>query len=156
MIMGTLTWKYRPDGYVGYCYNHWNTNDHILSDGPECRWNTSWCTNHNGCGIFFYPGKLGPLSSVRFENHTDGLEDYEYFVLLDKLITQAKQLPLTADQKSKVARYEKLLTVPEEIARNMTQYTLDPRLLLGYRAGLADGIEDMQKIVSDFKKGNVK
>jgi hypothetical protein len=42
----------------------------------------------NGGGLLFYPGKDagfdGPVTSIRLKNIREGLEDYEYFAILDK------------------------------------------------------------------------
>lgn len=50
---------------------------------------TLFKTNYyNGGGILFYPGKDagfdGPVTSIRLKNIREGLEDYEYFAILDK------------------------------------------------------------------------
>jgi len=43
---------------------------------------------YNGGGILFYPGKDagfdGPVTSIRLKNVREGLEDYEYFAILDR------------------------------------------------------------------------
>lgn len=157
MIMGVLTWKYRPDGYLYYANNEWDLNDHMLTDGPVLsRWDSGFCMNHNGDGVFFYPGKNGPVSGVRFENFTDGMEDYEYFILLDKLIVQAKALPLSATQKTTIGLCEKMLSVPEEIARGVMDYTEEPKDLIEYRTKVANGIEKVQRIIDEFQKGNAR
>ncbi len=43
---------------------------------------------YNGGGLLFYPGKDagfdGPVTSIRLKNVREGLEDYEYFAILDK------------------------------------------------------------------------
>ena len=43
----------------------------------------------NGEGMLFYPGKLagfdGPVVSIRLKNIREGLEDYEYFAILEKM-----------------------------------------------------------------------
>ena len=44
--------------------------------------------HYNGGGYLFYPGAPcgidGPVASMRLKNLRDGMEDYEYFVLLEK------------------------------------------------------------------------
>ena len=44
--------------------------------------------NYNGEGMLFYPGEDagidGPIASIRLKNLRDGMEDYEYFTLLEK------------------------------------------------------------------------
>ena len=43
---------------------------------------------YNGGGMLFYPGKEagfdGPVTSIRLKNLREGLEDYEYFAILDR------------------------------------------------------------------------
>ncbi|NOY61476.1 MAG: DUF4091 domain-containing protein [Calditrichaeota bacterium] len=47
----------------------------------------------NGGGMLFYPGKEagfdGPVTSIRLKNLREGLEDYEYFAILEKKGQQA-------------------------------------------------------------------
>jgi hypothetical protein len=44
--------------------------------------------NFNGEGMLFYPGEDagidGPITTIRLKNLRDGMEDYEYFTLLEK------------------------------------------------------------------------
>ena len=44
---------------------------------------------YNGGGLLFYPGRDagfdGPVTSIRLKNIREGLEDYEYFAILEKL-----------------------------------------------------------------------
>ena len=46
-------------------------------------------TYFNGGGMLFYPGKDagfdGPVTSIRLKNIREGLEDYEYFAILDSM-----------------------------------------------------------------------
>jgi len=53
-----------------------------------------WVRYPNGDGFLLYPGKPlgvdGPVSSVRFEQAREGVEDYEYLYLLRQLIGRAK------------------------------------------------------------------
>jgi hypothetical protein len=46
----------------------------------------------NGGGFLFYPGTPcgidGPVASIRVKNLRDGMEDYEYFAILEKLADQ--------------------------------------------------------------------
>lgn len=45
-------------------------------------------TGYNGEGMLYYPGTpcgfQGPVSSIRLKNIRDGMEDYEYMILLEK------------------------------------------------------------------------
>lgn len=56
-------------------------------------WRSVWAFGGNGDGTLFYPGtpsQLGgtqhrPVASLRLKTIREGLEDYEYFTLLEKL-----------------------------------------------------------------------
>jgi hypothetical protein len=106
----------------------------------------------NGDGRFLYPPRRdylndsrpcleGPVNSVRWENLRDGMEDYEYFWLLEQAIKRVKALQRETDL-TRQAR--ELLKVPEEISRDLTHFTSDPRLLLAHRAKMAEMIERLR------------
>ncbi len=107
----------------------------------------------NGDGRFLYPARrdpntatepyLGdPISSVRWEALRDGMEDYEYFILLQRLINEkSAKIPakLKADAKN-------LLIVPEKISKDLVTFTTDPRLMLRHRDKIAKMIERLSKL----------
>lgn len=107
-----------------------------------------WC-HANGDGMMMYPGKnLEPLSSIRLEIIRDGIEDYEYFVILDKLIKEVEEIPA---YKSKGAQNllntaRKLAKVPDDIVKSATVYTKNPELMISYRKQIADMIEQLMDI----------
>ena len=72
----------------------------------------------------------GPVDSIRFEMLREGLEDYEYFVMLKKLS------PGNA-----------LLSVPPEIATSPTVYSTDPVHMENHRLKLARAIEKLTVVV---------
>jgi hypothetical protein len=43
-----------------------------------------------GAGFLFYPGKDAPIPSIRSELLRDGMEDYEYLLALDQLLSSTK------------------------------------------------------------------
>jgi hypothetical protein len=107
--------------------------------------------NHwgNGDGRFLYPpncdpGKdltkylRGPVDSVRWEILREGIEDYEYFVLLERAIKDAKGKPKL---KAVAAEAAKLLDLPATLFTSGKEYTKDPLDLLRYRAKVAEAIE---------------
>ena len=102
----------------------------------------------NGDGRFLYPprrdpNKAGepaiqpPVSSLRWENLRDGVEDYEYFVLLRESIEKARG---KADA-SLLKEADALLTVPKNISQNTQSFTFDVRPLLAHRDKVARIIE---------------
>lgn len=79
----------------------------------------------------------GPVSSIRLEAQRDGIEDYEYLAMLKKILAQ-KRGTRTPDQ---VARFEKLLEVPDAISAGLTSYTTNPAPIAVRRQELAKAIE---------------
>ncbi|MBP1660882.1 MAG: hypothetical protein H6P95_2074 [Candidatus Aminicenantes bacterium] len=109
--------------------------------------------NHwgNGDGRFLYPPNrepgrdrtkylCGPVDSVRWEILREGIEDYEYFVLLRVAIAAAG-----GKSKLKAAAGEaaKLLDIPASIFTTGKDYTKDPLELLRHRAKVAAAIEKL-------------
>jgi hypothetical protein len=79
-------WLNRRYGITGLLYwstVYWFSPDRNPWDDPGFR--VRW----NGDGALFYPGREagvdGPIASIRLKNLRDGLEDYEYFVILEGL-----------------------------------------------------------------------
>ncbi len=107
----------------------------------------------NGDGRFLYPPRRdpntatepcldGPINSIRWENLRDGLEDYEYFWLLQQQVERVRQ----ARGETKLVRQARaLLAVPEGISKDLTHFTTDPRLMLAHRDRVARMIEKLQK-----------
>jgi hypothetical protein len=103
----------------------------------------------NGDGRFLYPpnrdpGKdrtkyiCGPVDSVRWEILREGIEDYEYFVLLEAAVAKAQHDPKL---KAEAAAARKLLDFPAAIFTTGQDYTKDPLELLKVRAAVAAAIE---------------
>ena len=137
--------KYGAEGFLYWGTTHWGFN----CDGEE-RWpNRPWITHnaqpgHNGCGYLIYPGPDGtPLPSVRLHIVRDGIEDYEYFHLLDRLLTEAgDSLPDDVRQRALVAA-----DVPDSVVHDNKVFTEDAGLLLQTRHDLATVIEEVWTVV---------
>ncbi len=78
-------WLNRRYGVTGLLYwscVYWGSPDRNPWDDPGFR--IRW----NGDGFLFYPGDdagiEGPVASIRLKNLRDGMEDFEYFVLLEQ------------------------------------------------------------------------
>jgi hypothetical protein len=105
----------------------------------------------NGDGRFLYPpnrdpGKdktkylAGPINSVRWEIMREGIEDYEYFVLLERAVKDAQG---KAKNKGIIGEAAKLLDFPATLFTSGTEYTKDPLDLLRYRTRVAEMIEKL-------------
>lgn len=118
------TWINRQYGITGLLY--WTTVTAVLDP-----WNNPAFAHpghFNGGGYLFYPGLPcgvdGPVASMRLKNLRDGMEDYEYFALL-----QAKSGDAAVKQ------------FVDKVAPNWWDYCRDPQVLLDVRRQLAEKIE---------------
>ncbi len=121
-------------------------SDGELAPGTKRPWG-------NGDGRFLYPPLAaadakpasavldGPVDSVRLEMLRDGLEDYEYFVLLKRLLDEKGS---KLDLRTR-ANLEALLTVPPAVSSDLTHFTRDPAPIEAHRDALARAIVDLQK-----------
>ena len=106
----------------------------------------------NGDGRFLYPPRRAasidkdpcldaPINSIRWENLRDGMEDYEYFWLLQQAVT--RELVWHGDTEL-LKQAREVLKVPPEVSVDLTHFTADPRLILFHRDRVARMIERMQ------------
>jgi len=84
----------------------------------------------NGGGLLLYPGKDagfdGPVSSIRLKNIREGLEDYEYFAILEKN-----------------GEEEFVREMMNDVCPEWWDFTKDPEILLKVREQLAMKIESL-------------
>ena len=160
------TWKRRIDGILVWQTNYW-TSSAAYPDQPQnpyddpMGWTSGYSTPKgqkrpwgNGDGRFIYPppsaadahpaGPVldGPVDSIRWEMLRDGIEDYEYLIILEKLLNVKKE-KLTTQQHQK---YSALLEVPEAITKDMTNFTKDPTPIEAHRDMIAQAIAKLSKL----------
>ena len=135
LLMGAMTQKHRPEGFLYYATTMWGPNDHPIDGGPYTDWDPASFRINNGDGSWFCAGPDGPLTTIRFENFRDGLEDLEYYKLLEDAIEDAG-----GDAKA-----EALLAVPSELVTSLTDYSRDPQLLERHRLQIAQAIERLTR-----------
>lgn len=151
-IAGTLiwatTWWTNPDVYTADMKPQNPYEDaHSWSNFDKNK--SSW---GNGDGRFFYPPLKcftqtgddpildGPVITIRLEMLREGIEDYEYFVMLKKLIAARTDL---SDESRAI--YEGLLKVPSSVYTSLTDFTKDPKPMEDHRVKLARAIESLKK-----------
>jgi len=127
---------YRVPAWINWQYNitgllYWTTVTTVLDP-----WNnpafSHFGRHFNGGGFLLYPGTPcgidGPVAGIRLKNLRDGMEDYEYFVILEKL----------AGRKA-------VTEIVDEIAPNWWNFSKTPRDFLGARERLAEKILQYKK-----------
>jgi hypothetical protein len=85
-LLWWMDYQQRVPGFLYYATNlRHHQNELMRLDGHnKTNWiPASWRTA-NGDGCFIYSGPEGPISTIRFENIRDGIEDTELLYLLEK------------------------------------------------------------------------
>lgn len=141
-ILPWMCWKYDITGLLYWSVNYWTT------DPYKNPMNTRW--NQNGNGSLFYPGPEGPVGSVRLEVLRDGIEDYEYLMLLRKQSDKVRaNSNLTAQPEVKIllGQAERLLRIEDSLVESMRYYTKEPKQLIKRREEIAFMIETLQQLL---------
>ncbi len=157
------TWQRQIEGILIWETNYW-TSSAAYPDTPQnpyedpMGWVSGYSTPSgikrpwgNGDGRFIYPPESaananptgpvldGPVDSIRWEMLRDGIEDYEYFSMLKKLLAERK----SQISPARYQQYASLLEVPESVTADLTHFTLDPAQIENHRALLAHAIEEL-------------
>ena len=122
-----LMWKYGLTGNL-YWAAHCN-NDLDRTGGRNVG------ADGRGDGQLIYISKGKRVPSIRLEMIRDGVEDYEYLWLLRERVGRARARGID------VAEYQKLLTIPPEVATSVSQYSHDPDTIGRYRDRVARAVE---------------
>ncbi|NOY75350.1 MAG: DUF4091 domain-containing protein [Kiritimatiellaeota bacterium] len=123
-ILFWLSWKYNISGVLYYGVNYWSRKNYTnYENGPYPYKKTPSSYPYDGGGYLLYPGRKGPLSSVRLEVIRDGLEDYEYFFLLKEKIAEL--------EREKPKGYQKLLKESKSVMNIPNQLVDLPGLVPG-------------------------
>lgn len=112
-------------GLLYWCVDYWVD----VSDPWESAWTTPWTgpdTFGDGSLIYhgYHLGLKGPVSSLRLEAVTNGIEDYEYLTIAQSLL---------GDKYT-----DKIIS---RITNNLTDYTYSDRLFRNVRIELGNAIE---------------
>jgi hypothetical protein len=159
------SWQYGVQGILIWDTAYW-TSETAFPDSLQDPWRDpmSYVVGYgtpkgtrqfwgNGDGRYLYPPRRdpnqpaepcldGPVSSLRWENLRDGMEDYEYLWLLKQQIERVKA---KADARL-LTEAQALLMVPGTISKDTTHFTSDVRPLLEQRRKIAAMIEKLQKL----------
>lgn len=145
LIWHTDYWNSPEATPEGMLQNPWeNAMSYVTSYGTVQGQQSFW---GNGDGRLFYPENrrvgedktpyLGEfVPSYRVELLRDGIEDYEYFKILENLV---------ARKPGKGAAARRMLNVPTTIYADEQHYNKDPQAILGYRRKLAAAIVKLSK-----------
>lgn len=136
-ILYLMGFKYGVDGFSFWAGNFWPTRSKEdrawLNWKPGDVWPCTasrnrppWAGVNNGDGYVVYPGRDGPLPSIRLKVMRDGIEDYEYLHILRSLGEQA------ANRRWR-SEIEAALRIPADLIVSTRVYSKAPEDLLRYR-----------------------
>jgi hypothetical protein len=161
------SWQYGVSGILVWATIYWTSPLAYPEPNVQDPWEDpmSWVTGYgnpvglrspwgNGDGRFLYPPRRdpnqstepcldGPINSIRWENLRDGMEDYEYFWLLQRAVERAETRKVS---RKLIQQARALLTVPPEVSTDLTHFTTDPRPILKHRDKIAQMIERLQRV----------
>lgn len=135
----SVAWlTYDPYRFGWHAYIH-------QSDAPG---KSYWVRYPNGDGFLIYPGApighAGPVSTVRFEQAREGVEDYEYLYLLRQRIAQAKAAGKDVSEgEVALARAARLVPIPNAGGRYSTKILPDPNAVYEVKEAVGKAIEGL-------------
>ena len=142
--------KYGADAYEFWGIS-WLTRDpyvygaHTYINQSSTPGESYWVRYPNGDGYLLYPpqqsgGRI--VSSVRFEQAREGMEDFEYFTMLSQLIEKGKQSGKdVAKAEAVLAEAMNMVDSPTAIGRYSTKILPNPYRLYEVRRKVAETIE---------------
>lgn len=141
-LMGAMTAKYRPDGFLYYSLAFWN-NYMPITNGPFTSWNPISFGTFHGDGSIFCPGPDGrPIPTIRLENYRDGMEDFAYIKILENIISKYEaKSNLNKKEQTWLTKARTAVIVPENIVKSLVEYNRDPLHLYEYREQIAKLID---------------
>lgn len=133
-----LPWQAWALGVRGF--HHWCINQSEAGQDPYE--NPTDVTPVNGDGLLVYPGKDGPVDSIRWEILRDGIEDYDYLSILYERFRKAQQKGVSAAVLEQAAKALDL----KSVVPDLTSFTRDIDTLRVKRDEIARAIVALNKI----------
>jgi hypothetical protein len=123
-LAGAQALAAKLDGLLYYAVNKWRAGASPVEERPLLQFATASDHAGNGVGWLVYPGKAGPLASMRLEALRQGLQDHSTARLLEQLAQKAANRGGKAAGLAKQA--EAALATKAGPASSFTDYSLAP------------------------------
>lgn len=138
--------QYDMNGFLYWAIANWKPNERPSQRWPDVPWLARTYGRTTGDGFLTYPGQdLLPISSMRFENILDGLEDYEYFWLIKEKLCQLSQNDNETTAEL-IKNGQQLLVVPKDISSDLKHYTFETEKILNRRFEMAKWLDQVGKL----------
>lgn len=142
--------KYGADAYEfwgvsWFTYDPWRFGWHRYIHQSSTPGESYYVRYPNGDGYLLYPGRPvgidGPVSTVRLEAARDGVEDYDYLLLLKTLAEKTRD----PEAERLLADFAALLDIPNAGGRYSTRILPDPTRLAALRLRAGAAIERLSR-----------
>ncbi len=133
-----LFWQTWALGVKGFHYNNINAS----APGVDPYRSQLDVTPVNGNGFLVYPGKNGPVNSIRWEIIRDGIEDVDYLVAFQEIM---RKLAKTKPDAPELTRAIGTAAGIKALVPDLVSYPRDPKLLESKRDEIARLIVEMRK-----------
>ena len=130
-ILHWLNYRFGLKGYLHWGLNHW-TDDPFTAPGQ-----------HRGDGWHVYPKKDGLLCSLRWEQMRNGIQDYEYFWMLENKIRKHKAG--LGERLSIIDPSRRGVEIASRVVKTMSDYSKDPHALYAAKKQIIDELLDLDR-----------
>jgi len=130
-ILHWLNYRFGLKGYLHWGFNHW-TDDPFEAPGQ-----------HRGDGWHVYPKKDGLLCSLRWEQMRNGIQDYEYFWMLEDKIAQIKAG--LGENLSMIDPSRRPVEIASRVVRTMSDFSRNPQVLYAAKKQVVDELLDLDR-----------
>jgi hypothetical protein len=129
-ILHWLNYKYDLTGYLHWGWNQWTDDPYTDTDV------------HVGDGWHVYPVKDGILNSLRWEQMRNGIQDYEYFWMLeDKIRTLRDSL---GSRFSWIDPKQRSKEIISQVVKGLKEHSDDPVIFYRARKEVIDELMDFE------------
>jgi hypothetical protein len=132
-----LNYRFGLTGYLHWGYNSW-TGDPFEAPGQ-----------HRGDGWHVYPAKGGVLDSLRWEQMRNGIQDYEYFRLLEEKVRQMKK-GMSQRVAALIEPSQRAIEIAASVVRTTDDYSNDPNVLYAAKRQIIDellGLDQSPRLI---------
>ncbi len=153
-IIFWMGWKYGAKGYLLWAVNYWGDAGKGLWGEDWARelfsgedYAREWAKKFNGEGMLLYPGKDGPINSIRWELIREGIEDVEYHYILREAVNRLATSKAAVLNKGLIREAKELLRICDTFVESTSEYTQDPNEIYEARRKIGETIDKINQVL---------